>query len=206
MSVLHWIEIPAAASSILNLYLAARNSQWNWVWGAVSVSLYAIIFYNTHLFADMSLQVIYLIFQGVGWWQWQRLSMRAPLCIVAKQPTYQAYRIAILCGISLFLISAFLLKQFTSSTTVMADALITALSLVALGMMSKKWLASWYLWIAVDLVSLLMFDFKHLYLTSGMYVVLLVMCIKGYQTWKGLLEVGEIHPPVQEIGTAVQVR
>ena len=58
-----YIEVIAFLSGIVNIYLLTRCSLWNWFFGIITVSLYAIIFFRTKLYADMGLQGVFLIFQ-----------------------------------------------------------------------------------------------------------------------------------------------
>ena len=60
------IETIAFTSGIVNIYLLTRCSLWNWFFGILTVSLYAIIFFNIKLYADMSLQGVFLF--SVGEW------------------------------------------------------------------------------------------------------------------------------------------
>ena len=53
----------------------------------------------------------------------------------------------VVAAIILFAGISFILKYSTDSTTIYADAMITALSLIAQWMMSKKYLQHWVLWI-----------------------------------------------------------
>ena len=64
------------------------------------------------------------------------------------------------------------------------DAITTALSLVAQFMLSRKWIANWWLWIAADVISIPLYIYKELYLTAGLYFVFLIMCIIGLREWK----------------------
>ncbi|MEC7291599.1 MAG: nicotinamide mononucleotide transporter family protein, partial [Pseudomonadota bacterium] len=57
-------------------------------------------------------------------------------------------------------------------------------SLVAQFMLSRKWIANWYLWIAADLIYIPLYIHKELWLTAGLYFVFLVMCIIGLREWR----------------------
>ena len=87
-------------------------------------------------------------------------------------------------AIILFAVISFILKHNTDSTTVYADATITSLSLVAQWMMSKKYLQHWILWIIIDVISINLYISKSLYLTSFLYSVFMLLCIKGYYQWR----------------------
>jgi nicotinamide mononucleotide transporter len=93
----------------------------------------------------------------------------------------------VLAAIVLFVSISFILKHNTDSTTIYADTTITTLSLIAQWMMSKKYLHHWVLWIVIDFISIGLYISKNLYLTSLLYSVFLLLCIKGYYRWRETL-------------------
>lgn len=177
------IEVPATLTAFLNIYLAARANIWNWLFGIIAVTLYAIIFYQTRLYGDMSLQAVYLFFQFYGWQQWKFGGDHAAQLPITKMPQIQYY---ILSGVFIILFALFygILKHYTNSTTPLIDAFTTALSLIAQWMMCRKWLENWWLWIVMDFISLYMYTHKHLYLTTALYAVFIILCVMGYREWK----------------------
>ena len=51
-------------------------------------------------------------------------------------------------------------------------------------MLSRTWIANWWLWIAVDLIYIPLYIHKGLWLTAGLYAVFLAMCIAGLIEWQ----------------------
>ena len=177
------IEVPAVIAAFLNIYLAARASIWNWLFGIFAVILYGIIFYQTHLYGDMTLQAVYLFFQFYGWRQWKFGGAHASLLSIKRMPKKQYYILGIILFI-LYIFFYFVLSRYTNSTTPYVDAFTTALALIAQWMMCKKWLENWIVWIVMDVISLYMYTYKHLYLTTALYAIFIVLCVMGYREWK----------------------
>lgn len=180
------IEAVAFTSGIVNIYLLTRCCLWNWFFGILTVSLYAIIFFNIKLYADMSLQGVFLFFQFYGLYQWRYGSKEnKPIAMqvvsLATCLSLVVAAIILLAGIS------FILKHSTDSTTIYADATITALSLIAQWMMSKKYLQHWVLWIIIDLISINLYISKTLYLTALLYLIFMLLCFRGYYQWRETL-------------------
>ena len=67
------------------------------------------------------------------------------------------------------------------------DSLATVLSLAAQYMAGRKLLENWMVWILVDVISIALFTYKHLYLTAGLYAAFIVMCVMGYRAWRQTL-------------------
>lgn len=177
------IEVPAVIAAFANIYLASRASIWNWLFGIFAVILYGIVFYMTRLYGDMSLQAVYLFFQFYGWHQWKFGGNNASQLPVTNTPQSQYFILGAILLI-LYGIFYFLLSRYTNSTTPYIDAFTTALSLIAQWMMCKKWLENWIAWIILDVISLYMYTYKHLYLTTLLYAAFIVLCVMGYREWK----------------------
>jgi nicotinamide mononucleotide transporter len=183
---LFYIETIAFMSGVVNVYLITRCSLWNWLFGIITVSLYAIIFFNTKLYADMGLQGVFLFFQFYGLYQWcYGSNEKKP--IVMQIINHSTSLSLALVAVVLFAGISFTLEYNTDSTTIYADATITTLSLIAQWMMSKKYLHHWVLWIVIDLLSIGLYISKTLYLTALLYLVFMLLCIKGYYQWKETL-------------------
>ena len=51
----------------------------------------------------------------------------------------------------------------------------------------RRTLDSWAVWIAVDVVAVAVYTLKGLYLTAGVYAILLGLCVLAVVEWRGLL-------------------
>jgi nicotinamide mononucleotide transporter len=82
------------------------------------------------------------------------------------------------------------LRGATDAALPFMDSFLSSTSLVAQWMMTKKKLENWLVWIAVDVLYVGMFIFKHLYLTAGLYAVFLVLAVRGYIDWRRSMVTG----------------
>ena len=64
------LELVAVVLTLLAVYLTVRQIIWCWPLAMVSVTLYAVVFYDARLYADMGLQGLYLGLAAYGWWAW----------------------------------------------------------------------------------------------------------------------------------------
>lgn len=68
------------------------------------------------------------------------------------------------------------------------DVFVTALLLVGMWLMAKRRIENWIFWIVADVISIPMYIFKGLGLTSVQYLVFTIMAIIGYREWKKSLK------------------
>ena len=78
---------------------------------------------------------------------------------------------------------AFALHSYTDSTTEIADAATTSVSLVAQYMLNRRWLENWFVWIAVDVAYVGLFLYKGLNITAALYLLFIGLCVFGLRGW-----------------------
>jgi len=176
------IEIVAAVFGVISVFLSVRQNIWSWPTAIVNVGLYIFVFYESKLYADTGLQVIYVVLNAYGWYHWLHGGAEKGVLAVARTP-----RAALPLLAGLGLLGAGLLglglARFTDASLPFWDSSTTAFSLVAQYMQTRKWLGNWLVWIAVDLVYLGIYVYKSLYWMTGLYAVFLVLAVLGHFEW-----------------------
>ena len=175
-------EVLGFITGALCVWLTVKENIWNWPIGIANSAFYVIIFLQSRLFADMSLQVIYIILGFLGWYWWLKGGENRSMLKVSKA----SYRSLItISGISI--IATFFMTRYLQSINDSApflDALTTVMSLAAQYLLTKKNIENWYVWISADVIYIGLYASRSLYLTSGLYLVYLIMCISGLKMWK----------------------
>jgi nicotinamide mononucleotide transporter len=180
------IEIVAALFGVAGVWLSVRQNIWNWPVGIIGVTLYVAVFFRARLYADMGLQVVYIVLALYGWYQWLYGGPgRTTL------PVRHAGRRRLLIAAAVGVISAWgigeILARYTNASLPYLDASLTSASLAAQWLATRKLLENWLLWIAADLVYIGMFIYKRLYPTAVLYAVFTVLAVAGYVQWKRTL-------------------
>ena len=194
-------EVLAVIFGIVSVYLSTREHIWSWPTALVNVALYFVVFYEAKLYADMGLQVVYFALSLYGWYEWLYGGENRTELHVSRTSRRLGVRLLVIGTVSAVLLGT-LLARFTDAALPYVDSATTSTSLVAQWMMTRKILENWAVWVAVDVVYVGMFIFKHLYLTAGLYTVFLVLAVMGYVQWKRSLEgrqaTGELGPASPE--------
>ena len=63
-------EIPANIFNAAAIVLAMLNSIHTWWTSIVGCALFAIVFFEARLYADVTLQMFFIVASAVGWWSW----------------------------------------------------------------------------------------------------------------------------------------
>ena len=178
-----WAEVLGFATGLVNVGLLVRRHILNWPVGILNVALLMLVFWSVGLYADASLQIVYVILGFYGWWAWlyggeQRTEL------VVRGTTRREWLILAVAGVVLTAGLWLFLDRLTESTVPLADALTTALSLLATYGQTRKLVESWWLWIAADLIYIPLYAYKDLWLTSILYIAFLILCVLGLRAWQ----------------------
>ncbi|MDR3695746.1 nicotinamide riboside transporter PnuC [Mucilaginibacter sp.] len=177
-----WLEITGVVTGLLCVALAAINNIWNWPIAIVSVGIYIFIFFNAHLYADMGLQVYFMIMNFYGWYYWNQKPVneeKAPVLIVTQRELIYA-TIAVI--IFTFILGSLL--KYTPASYPFLDSFCAACSLVGQVFLARKVLENWLIWIFVDIIYVGIYIFKHLELTAIMYGIYVILALWGYFDWR----------------------
>lgn len=185
------LEYVAAFFGVVSVYLSVKQNVWSWPTAIVNVGLYSVVFHASRLYADMGLQVVYVIVSFYGWYQWLYGGKNRTELKVSKTPRKLAVFLTFI-GLSFALVLGTVLHRTTNAALPYMDSLTTSTSLVAQWMMTKKLLENWLVWVAVDVVYIAMFISRSLYVTALLYLVFLILSVVGYRQWKASLNEPEL--------------
>lgn len=176
------LEAAASLLVLVNVWLVARRSIWNYAFGIVGTALYGWVFFTAKLYSDMLLQGFFIAVQIYGWQQWTRSAAESGEVIV--EDLGAGTRIAWVAGIA---VATGLwgegMHRYTDAALPWWDAAIAMVSVAAQILMSLRKRENWMLWIVANLVSIGVYAVKGLWLTAGLYVILLGLAIWGLVTW-----------------------
>lgn len=174
-------EVFGFATGLVCVWLVVRKSIWNFPVGILNCALLFFLFWDSRLFADATLQILFIALGVHGWWQW--LHGRVDHQIQISQLGVRGLLAACAAGIGISL-TLFVLLSVVKGSVPVFDALITGLSLVAQYLLNRRKLESWYFWITVDVISIPVYAYKELYLIAILYAVFLMLCLLGLREWR----------------------
>ncbi|MGN6820208.1 MAG: nicotinamide riboside transporter PnuC [Sphingomonas sp.] len=176
------IEGVAALMILVNVVLVALRSIWNYAFGIVGVAIYAIVFFHAKLYSDTLLQLFFLVVQVYGLWQWRRSQADAGE-VVVERLTADA-RLGWLAGILVAIAGwGWLMHRFTDAALPWWDASVAMTSIAAQILMSVRKIENWWLWIVANILSIGLYAAKGLWITTGLYIVLLGISLWGLAGW-----------------------
>ena len=188
-----FIEVFGFITGAACVAMLVRQNIWNWPLGIANNLVFIVLFYRTGLYADVGLQGFYILISIYGWWSWLHGGRgHGALTVSRVKPVIGALLVLVVAGSTTLL--AWLLRRYTNSTVPVLDSLITALSLVAQFMMTRKWIENWPVWIVANCLSVSLLIYKGLYVASALYLVYQVLCVMGLLEWRRALNHSRLSP------------
>jgi nicotinamide mononucleotide transporter len=178
-----WTEALGATTGAVCVWLAAVSDPWTWPIGIANNLLYLVVFWESGLYADASLQLVYAaisVYGIVRWTTGRGAAAVRPISRGGRRELGATAVAVVVAAVGLF----FLLSRATNSQVPAWDGTTTAMSLGAQWLLSRRVLENWWLWIAVDVVYVPLYLWKGLWVTAGLYALFLALCILGLADWK----------------------
>lgn len=187
----------AGITGVLCVVLVAKGSIWNYVFGLVNVSLYALISYKASLYGDAALNALYYLpMQFIGWWQWHKRGAAISesragddgMQVKARRFTWrQRALLAVGCSVAV-VVGGYVLEYFGDPQP-FKDSATTVLSIVAQALMALAFMEQWALWIITNVISVVMWSIcvargeAHAAVMVIMWVFYLLNSLNGFRVW-----------------------
>ena len=195
----HWLDIVTTVLGLAYILLEYRASIWMWAVGFAMQALGIVLYYQKGLYADCGMEFYYLAMTVYGWWRWVRMSQgdsslvtsdadvtTEPPCDIRHFPKRLVLPwLAIIGGV--WAVIYWLLITVTNSNVPVADSFTTALSIVGIWALAHKYLEQWFIWIAVDVVTSILYFYKDIPFKASLYALYVVIAVMGWFKWRRMM-------------------
>lgn len=178
------LEIAANVITGASILLAGRNSVHTWWTGIVGCSLFAFVFLQSRLYADVLLQAFFVATSITGWWQWLHGRGGEALPVTDLPPTRLLWQVA--AGTLGALAYGVLLHRFTDAYAPFLDSTVLAFSIVAQLLMMRRRVQNWPFWLLVNSIAVPLYATRGLHLTALLYGVYWINALVSWRHWRRL--------------------
>ncbi|MDP1646580.1 MAG: nicotinamide riboside transporter PnuC [Rubrivivax sp.] len=181
-----WLE---GVAFVLALAMVAANMRVNpvaWPLAIASSLLYALLFADSRLYGEASLQIFFVGVAFWGWWQWLRGTGEGGAPLVVRHLSARRRWLAAAATLAAWPLLALLLQHTTDSDVPWFDALPTVASVTGQILLGRKFVDNWPVWVGVNVVSVALFATKGLWLTVLLYALFTVLAFVGWRAWRRL--------------------
>ncbi len=184
------VEFLGVVTNLICVYLTTTQNIWNWPYGIIAVVFLGILFYQMQLYSSMVLSLAYYLpIQFWGWYKWlyggqHKTELPVTWC------SWRNRALIVICALPIIWAWGTFLTTYTGAVYIFWDASILGLSVVAQYLLTFKKVEAWFLWICVNILSVVIYYDTGLYMLSIQYGLFLVLAslgryrwLKDYYTW-----------------------
>ena len=182
-----WLEIVAFVLALAMVVFNMRVNPMAWPLAIISSLLYFALFWNSRLYGDASLQIFFAVVALWGWWQWLRGTQAGGEALKVRSLPARARWWLLAALAAAWPATGLFLKTFTNTDVPWWDAFPTAASVIGQWLLGRKYIENWLAWIVVNIVSVGLFAYKGLWLTTLLYSLFIVMSFMGWRAWQRML-------------------
>lgn len=178
-----WIEAVGIVFSVLFAWLEVRESAWNWPAAIVASVAYIEYFRRSGFFANMWLQLYYVVVSVLGWYWWLKGGeQKTSLPITRANPkVWGLFAIVLAVAVPVYL---WLMRVFKGQPQPL-DIITAVLSIGGEILLARKILETWWVWIVVNVLTVVMLYQSPF--SAGLYVFFLVLSVLGLVEWRRAL-------------------
>jgi nicotinamide mononucleotide transporter len=174
---------------VLSLWMVACNLRVDplgWPLAMAASALYGVLFAHSRLYGEASLQLLFIAVAAWGWWQWKRGTAADGSALRVHRMTPRQRLQALAATLVAWPVLALLLARATDSDVPWLDALPTVASVTGQFLLGRKLVENWAVWLGVNVVSVVLFAVKGLWLTVLLYAIFAVLSVVGWRAWRRL--------------------
>lgn len=176
------LEIFSVIISVIGVALTIKRNMWCWFFNFLAFVLYAWLFFEYKLYGETILQFFFIAMNFYGLYNWLK-GKQQDHEIRIESISSQTVIFQMVCAAIGGAVFGLLLHYLTDAALPMLDSQLAAFSLLATYWTSRKYIATWVLWVFVDIIYVAMFLYKDLYLTAGLYAAFVAMATFGWWQW-----------------------
>jgi nicotinamide mononucleotide transporter len=178
-SELNWIEIAAVATSYYCTWLSYHQKRWYYGVAVITTALYVIVFLQSSLIASAILNIYLVPTVIFGFFRWGKDSQAKPVQRFAWKwlPVYLGVT-------AIFYFGALYVTTALGGTMAPLDSMILVGTILAQFLLDNKVLGNWFVWIAVNVVSIYVYFSSGLFFAGTQYILFLVGAVYGFVQWK----------------------
>ena len=188
-----YLELFAVIMNITSVFYAKRNNILVYPTGLIGTGIFVYILLNFSLLGDTIINAYFFSMSIYGWYFWSRKKDEVFVNQVSTINRNEIKYLFILAISSLIFIY-FVYDYFDkwNNWTAYVDNITTAIFFVAMWLMARRKIESWIFWIIGDLITVPLYFYKGLTISSIQYIIFLILAVLGYVSWKKILDKNQL--------------
>lgn len=177
-----WPEQIATVLGVVFVWLAMRESLWNFPVGLVQAAIFGWVCFQGKLYSETVLNAFFGVAMIYGWWRWRNGAAQAgPLAV---QRLSRKEVVGWTAGtLALWTVWGGGMARLTDAALPWWDGFVFASSVTAQWLQARKALENWHAWIVTNTVAIGVFWAKGFYWFAVLYFLFWLLAWAGLRAW-----------------------
>lgn len=188
------VEISVTVMGLLYLWWEFHANAKMWIMGIIMPAIDIYLYWNKGVYGNMAMSTYYLLVAVYGALYWRLRGNKAsttterPITHIGWSTTI----LFLLLVIAVWVVTYYLLINYTPSTVPALDALTNALSIVGMIALARKYVEQWFFWIIYDLATVYLDAIKDLPFKAGIHLLYAAVALAGYIQWRKKMQTDKL--------------
>jgi len=192
------LEFTAVFFGIASVLYAKKNNVLVYPTGIVGSAIFVYLLIKWGLFGDFIINIFYIIMSIYGWYLWsQKNNGKDLLGITRTNKKDKVITSVIFVAAFIFVTAIYIVFDKFDNWTAYVDTLTTAIFFSGMWLMAKRKIENWTFWIVGDIITVPLYFYKGLTISSFLYLIYTFIAILGYLAWRKSLQ--ESNTPKLEL-------
>jgi nicotinamide mononucleotide transporter len=178
------LELAANAFTAAAIVLAGRNNVHTWWTGVVGTALFGLLFAQSRLYADVALQVFFILTGLIGWWKWLHGQDGEALPVSHAGMPSMLWILPL--GLGATAAYGAMLHHFTNAYAPFPDSAVLVFSIIGQILMMQRRVENWGFWLLVNTIATPLYFSRGLHLTAVLYAGFWINAIVSWRSWHKL--------------------
>ena len=183
-----YLESFAVIMNIISVFYAKQNNILVYPTGIIGTGIFVYILLNFSMLGDTIINAYFFSMSIYGWYFWSRKKDEVfinQVSTINQNEIKYLFILAISSLIFIYIVYDYFDKW--NNWTAYVDNITTAIFFVAMWLMARRKVESWIFWIIGDLITVPLYFYKGLTISSIQYIIFLILAVLGYISWKKIL-------------------
>lgn len=199
----NWLEFIGLLLGLIYIAQEYKGTHWMWLTGFLMAAINLVVYILKDLFGLGAIQGYQVLISIYGFWAWKFGRKKIIVDNKKGETTKRTERLVTHMPIEAWVHACFAIVAITvvlgvfsdyilNSRVPWCDAVLTAFNIVAVMILTRKYLEQWFFWITYDVIFIIVsLVWTHMYFYAVLALCYIVAGIFGYFNWKRMMKEAE---------------
>jgi nicotinamide mononucleotide transporter len=181
------VSLVSGCLGVCSVCLLAQGNIWTFFLGFAQVGTYTYLCIEQRFYGEIAINAYYFLTMIYGVYAWKRRLRGDEQTVYTRSLSMPVFGVIILATLFLSGLVGVGLAAYTDDTQPYLDAFTTVPALVAQVLMILVYREHWFVWLAVDMLSVVLWLRAGDYCMAAQYAFWCANCLFGLHRWKSLI-------------------